>query len=276
MIYLKKFDLLDNEDWSGYPYHIFWQKQLYNIDFDAVTIFYGNNGSGKSTLLNIITETINSKKNGVIKRKNELVKSDLFDMYTNSCKFYEENLIPDESKFICSEDIFQNILIKRENNKKKNNMREELSDDYLKYKYNPVDYSSYESLKLSVESKNKTCSKFIKSRIKPNDMEYSNGQTSLNFFDKELREGKLYILDEPENSLSPQYQFELIQLITELSRYFKCQFIIATHSPFILSLPDAKIYDLDDIPVKTKKWYELENMKIYNDFFKRNSKYFEN
>lgn len=274
MIYLKKFELLDNEDWSGYPFHIFLEKELFNIEFDPITIFYGDNGSGKSTLLNIITETINKDKK-VIERRKTLVKSDYFDMYTNKCNYYLENNIPLGSKIIFSEDIFENILSKRIENQKKNNQREDLEKQYMQYKYNPINYSSLEDLSISVETRNKTQSKFIKSRIEENAREFSNGQTSLEFFDKELKEDSLYLLDEPENSLSPKFQIELIQLISELSRFFKCQFIIATHSPFLLSIPNAKIYDLDSIPVITKNWYELENIRIYYNFFKENKSKFE-
>lgn len=275
MIYLKRFELLDKEDWSGYPFHIFLEKQFFNIEFEPVTIFYGDNGSGKSTLLNIITETINKEKQ-MIKRKKLLVKSEYFDTYIEKCKYYLENTIPMESKIILSEDIFENILSKRIENQKKNEGRKELEKQYMQYKYNPVNYSSLEDLSISVETRNKTQSKFIKSRIEENFKEFSNGQTSLEFFDKELKENGLYLLDEPENSLSPKFQIELIQLLLELSRFFKCQFIIATHSPFLLSIPDAKIYDLDSIPVTPKKWYELENMKIYYNFFKENKDKFEN
>lgn len=274
MIYLKKFELLDKEDWSGYPFHIFLEKELFNIEFDPITIFYGDNGSGKSTLLNIITETINKDKK-VIERRKTLVKSDYFDMYTNKCNYYLENNIPLGSKIIFSEDIFENILSKRIENQKKNNQREYLEKQYMQYKYNPINYSSLEDLSISVETRNKTQSKFIKSRIEENAREFSNGQTSLEFFDKELKEDSLYLLDEPENSLSPKFQIELIQLISELSRFFKCQFIIATHSPFLLSIPNAKIYDLDSIPVITKNWYELENIRIYYNFFKENKSKFE-
>lgn len=275
MIYLKRFELLDKEDWSGYPFHIFLEKQFFNIEFEPVTIFYGDNGSGKSTLLNIITETINKDKQ-VISRKKPLVKSEYFDTYIAKCKYYLENNIPTESKIILSEDIFENILSKRIENQKKNEGRKELEKQYMQYKYNPVNYSSLEDLSISVETRNKTQSKFIKSRIEENSKEFSNGQTSLEFFDKELKENGLYLLDEPENSLSPKFQIELIQLLLELSRFFKCQFIIATHSPFLLSIPDAKIYDLDSIPVIPKKWYKLENMKIYYNFFKENKDKFEN
>ena len=274
MIYLKRFELPDKEDYSGYPFHLFLEKEFYNIQFDDVTIFYGDNGSGKSTLLNVITETINKDKK-VIERKSDLVKTEYFDMYINDCKYYVENNIPIGSKMICSEDIFQNILSKRKDNQKKNDDREDLKKQYLQYKYNPVNYNSLEDLSISVETRKTTQSKFIKSRIEKNEREFSNGQTSLDFFDKELQDGKLYLLDEPENSLSPKFQIELIQLISELTRFFKCQFIIATHSPFLLSIPEAKIYDLDTIPVTTKKWYELENMKIYYNFFKENKSKFE-
>lgn len=274
MIYLKKFELLDNEDWSGYPFHIFLEKEFFNIEFAPITIFIDDNGSGKSTLLNIITETINTDKK-VIDRRKPLVKSDYFDMYIAKCKYYLENNIPLGSKIIFSEDIFENILSKRIENKEKNNKRQELEKQYMQYKYNPINYSSLEDLSISVETRNKTQSKFIKSRIEENAREFSNGQTSLEFFDKELKENSLYLLDEPENSLSPKFQIELIQLISELSRFFKCQFVIATHSPFLLSIPNAKIYDLDSIPVITKNWYELENMKIYYNFFKENKAKFE-
>lgn len=275
MIYLKEFELPEKEDYSGYPFHLFLEKEFFNIKFDTITIFYGDNGSGKSTLLNIITETIN-KSSKVIKRKNDIVKSEYFDMYINECKYYVQNNIPLDSKIICSEDIFKNILSKRKENQEKNSAREDLKKQYLQYKYNPINYTSLENLSLSVETRKKTQSKFIKSRIEENSREFSNGQTALDFFDKELQENRLYLLDEPENSLSPKFQLELVQLINELSRFFKCQFIIATHSPFLLAIPNAKIYNLDETPVTEKKWYELENMQIYYNFFKENKNNFEN
>lgn len=209
MIYLKEFNLLDKEDYSEYPFHLFIEKEFYNIQFDDVTIFYGDNGSGKSTLLNVITETINQDKK-VIKRRDKLVKTEYFDMYINDCKYYVENNIPMGSKMICSEDIFQNILSKRKDNQKKNDDREDLKKQYIQYKYNPVNYNSLEDLSISVETRKTTQSKFIKSRIEKNEREFSNGQTSLDFFDKELQDGNLYLLDEPENSLSPKFQLELI------------------------------------------------------------------
>ncbi len=60
-----------------------------------------------------------------------------------------------------------------------------------------------------------------------------------------------------------------------LSHYCGCQFIIATHSPFIPALQGARIYDLDETPVDIKNWWELENTRTYYEFFKKYERYFE-
>ncbi|MDR0688484.1 MAG: AAA family ATPase [Prevotellaceae bacterium] len=106
--------------------------------------------------------------------------------------------------------------------------------------------------------------------------QYSNGENALMFFDKQIEENALYLLDEPENSLSPKFQLELKYLIEDSVRYKNCQLVIATHSPFMLSLKNAKIYNLDETPVAVQKWYELENVKIMCELFKENQEYFEN
>ena len=97
----------------------------------------------------------------------------------------------------------------------------------------------------------------------------SNGETALSLFTESFEEGGVYLLDEPENCLSPIYQIELMKLILDSSVYLNCQFLICTHSPLILSLPNALIYDLDARPVKEKSWTELENARVYYEFFKK-------
>lgn len=86
----------------------------------------------------------------------------------------------------------------------------------------------------------------------------------------------MYCLDEPENSMSAKMQLKLVKMLEELTRYCGCQLIIATHSPFLLAMDNAKIYDLDSNPVEVKDWWELENTKIYYEFFKEHRNLFEN
>ena len=90
------------------------------------------------------------------------------------------------------------------------------------------------------------------------------------------RRTRLYLLDEPENSLSPTRQMELTEYIENAARFFHCQFVISTHSPFLLSLRGAKIYDLDSDPVDVRRWTELENVRTYYDFFKKHEREFSN
>ena len=97
---------------------------------------------------------------------------------------------------------------------------------------------------------------------------YSNGESAYKYFVEKVEEDGLYLLDEPENSLSPARQLELKQYIEDSARFFGCQFILSTHSPFLLSMHGAKIYDLDADPVDIKRWTELENVRSYYAFFK--------
>lgn len=62
--------------------------------------------------------------------------------------------------------------------------------------------------------------------------------------------------------------------IEDSIRFFGCQFIIATHSPFLLSMKHSKIYNLDEEPMKTCSWTELPNVRAYYDFFKKHQEEF--
>lgn len=135
----------------------------------------------------------------------------------------------------------------------------------------------YEELRMQLLARRKSLTRrqFIQktagSEVKLN----SNGETALEYFDSKLKNDTLYCLDEPENSLSPKMQIKLLDILKQMARYCGCQFIIATHSPFLLSIPGARIYDLDETPVDIKNWWELENTRTYYEFFKKNEKLFE-
>ena len=74
-------------------------------------------------------------------------------------------------------------------------------------------------------------------------------------------------MDEPENSLSIERQIELAEYIAATARATRSQFVIATHSPVLLSMQGAKIYNLDDYPVSVSPWTDLPNVRRYFDFF---------
>ena len=295
MIYLKNFQLMDEDRFAReigkicdtqtpdeyYPAGFFPQKQLTQLDFEKITILYGGNGSGKTTLLNIITEKL-----GVFRQKKYL-QTDMFSLYLQCCRC-DPGSVPPNSKFLASDDIFQHILSVRDDNMQVKQNKDDEHEFHFSATWRPE--SIYQDGKTSVNMDNaeevekhlrflaarrKSRRQFVRSRAGEMQRQYSNGENSLMFFDKEITSNAVFFLDEPENSMSPKFQMDLIQLIEESVRFKKCQFVIATHSPFILSLKNAKIYNLDASPVTVEKWYELENVRFFYDFFKRNEKAFE-
>lgn len=256
---------------SIYPFRLFPPKQFVRIKFATTTIFYGGNGSGKTTLLNVISDKLNSQ------RKASLDKRNYFRMFVEACDFETNLQNPDEIKTITSDDVFDYLLEIRAINGNINRHKDTLSRTYQEAKYAEVDasLSNYERLSLINEARKKTESKFIRERLVSNNIiEQSNGESALMFWEREIKENGLYLLDEPENSLSAANQLKLKQFIEESVRFYNCQFIISTHSPFLLALADARIYDLDAIPVDVKKWSELSSVRMYYDFFKNKEKEF--
>ena len=129
---------------------------------------------------------------------------------------------------------------------------------------------------LNVERKSASVySEYLKKEQIEMKKQLSNGETSLMYYNDNILSDGFYLLDEPENCLSPIYQFKLAQLILDASKYENCQFVIATHSPFFLSIPGAKVYNLDKTPVVEEKWYELENIRLYYEFFNNYKDKFE-
>ena len=108
-----------------------------------------------------------------------------------------------------------------------------------------------------------------------NVREQSNGESADFYFKQKIESDALYLLDEPENSLSPTKQAEFANYLQESARYMGCQLIISTHSPFFLAMERAKIYDLDARPADIKKWFQLESVRAYYDFFARHKDAFE-
>lgn len=259
---------------SYYPFKILSRNELDRLDFEPITILYGGNGSGKSTVLNVIAE-----KTG-ISRDSVYNKSCFFPDYVKMCDMNTEDdeSIPENSRIITSDDVFDYMLNIRNLNEGIDLKREELFEDYLDARYAKFKMRSmadYDRLKEINSARRNTQSRFVKSRLMDNVREFSNGESAFIYFTEKIQENGLYLLDEPENSLSPKRQMELMNFLEESARFFGCQFIISTHSPFILSLKYAKIYDLDANPVTTRHWTELENVRTYFDFFKAHEKEFE-
>ena len=251
---------------SFYPFGVLgWKlgQDDYEVTFEPITIFYGGNGSGKTTALNVIAEKIGAERDSLFNR------TGFFDDYLKFCS-YESGKTPKRKRMITSDDVFDFMLNLRSINEGLDNRREELFADYLDAKYSKVRLTSlddYDQLKRTAEARRRTQSKYIRDNMMGNVREHSNGESAFIFFTQKIEEKGLYLLDEPENSLSPDRQRELAEFLENSARFFESQIIMATHSPFLLSIKGAKIYNLDEAPARVKQWTKLPNIRSYYDFF---------
>ena len=72
----------------------------------------------------------------------------------------------------------------------------------------------------------------------------SHGESFLDLLNHRLGSG-LFLMDEPESALSPQRQLALMAIMFDRIKTAKTQFIIATHSPILMTFPGATILSLD-------------------------------
>ncbi len=288
MLYLTRFTFPDAEDESSffinevkrtcyetyYPFGVLSARELATLEFEPATILYGGNGSGKTTALNVIAEKLGLRRDARYNR------SSFFGDYLKRCDYEVRAPIPPESRVITSDDVFDYMLDLRALNEGVDERREELFAEYLADRdpRNPFRFRTmedYEQLKRTNLARRKTQSQYVRTRMNGNVREQSNGESAYFCFTSRIGENALYLLDEPENSLSPARQMELRQFIEDSARFYGCQFVIATHSPFLLAMRGARIYDLDSVPVQCRKWTELPAVRAYHDFFRAHASEFE-
>ena len=266
---------------SKYPFNVFRYRKLSAFDFAPITIFCGGNGSGKSTILNVIAEKLHLKRGAVYNR------TESFEDYVQRCTYQccPGVTIPQESKIITSDDVFDYLLDLRYINSGIDNRRNELFETYFAKRsihssqkeaklHSLDDYDRWKEISDAKKSKKPNPTPFVRARVMQNIQERSNGESALLYFTEEIRDHALYLLDEPENSLSAEFQLELKNFLEASVRGYNCQFIISTHSPFLLSMQGAVIYDLDVTPPQIKPWTEIKNIRLYHDFFMAHDKDF--
>ena len=251
------------------------------LTFSDITIFYGGNGSGKSTLLNVIAQKLQ------VNRQTLFNKSPFFDDYIFMCEYEIDKHYnaAQRGRIIVSDEVFQKILETREANEATRQKREDMLEYLMECDRaeipkhlnpnDPDEMKRYRDIAYIKSGGRNTVSRYVNQRLAKTAQEQSNGENAFHYFVEQITDDSLILLDEPENSLSAMWQMELARFIQGEVREFNCQFIIASHSPFFLSMMGALIYDLDAVPIRTAQWYELESMQCYYQLFKGNKQLFE-
>ena len=274
LLHSRKLDMSCLDVNNAYPFKIFPFKYLERLDLAPITLLYGGNGSGKSTVLNIIAEKLR------LRRTSPFNKTPCFEDYLQLCRatLAGDKYPPDGSCIITSDDVFDFMLNFRALNEGVDRKREELIDEWRGLREGGFQMRSledFEELQHRRDAWSSTRSDYVARRLPKNLPGQSNGENAYGYFAEKIRGDALYLLDEPENSLSAERQAELATFLIDSARFYGCQFIISTHSPFLLAMKGARIYDLDKSPVAVRKWTELSNVRLYRDLFEAHRNEFE-
>ncbi len=95
--------------------------------------------------------------------------------------------------------------------------------------------------------------------------EKSHGESFLALAQSQLRGNGVYLFDEPEAALSPQRQLTLLMEIHECAKK-GAQFIIVTHSPILLGLPDAEIMTFDEGRIHSCEYEDTDSYQVTEMF----------
>ena len=259
-----------------YPFNIFPDRVekmgSLSLDFtSAITILYGNNGSGKTTILNLIAEYINAARHSAFN------KSGLFYDYLELCEG-DIGERCEKKLMITSDDVFEHLLKERRKfdvfNNERNRYNEHIAQERLRFDRERVsidfeDPESIDAYKRRCQVMNNSNSKLIVQKMGVDKKGQSNGETAIDFFTDQIQTRGLYLIDEPENSLSPKMQQALADYIKVMTQELDCQFIIASHSPFFIGIDGATVYDLDSHIIEPCDWRELESIQVYREFFRQ-------
>lgn len=210
-----------------YPFSLEVLRQTPGISFTSpVTFFVGENGSGKTTVLKAICI-----KSGIHIWQDEFRKRYINNPYEEELYRYitlqwSNGSVPG-SYF--SSQIFQDFT--------------KYLDDWAVATPEILEYYGGDSLTTR-----------------------SHGQSLMSYFQSRYKIRGLYFLDEPESALSPKNQLAFLDILSGCVQDGHAQFIIATQSPIIMSLPGAVIYSFDHVPLRTVDYQDTEHFRVYRDF----------
>lgn len=244
-----------------YPFNIESIQKTEFLDVSSpITIFVGDNGSGKSTLLQAIAYYNNS-----INVSSEALDSSYYNEVAKLGKSIRLSYsVKTRAGFFFSGEEFITYI----NNLKR--MKAELLKDLSEMKVEFKDKSDYvKGLAFGP----------IRSQLRDLEEKYggelktkSHGEGFLMFFKSRMHQKGIYLFDEPETPLSAVNQYQLLVLIHDLVKEGS-QVIIATHSPILMSLQNAVIYNFTEDGILPIKYEDIESVFFTKNFLNNKDNY---
>jgi predicted ATPase len=246
-----------------YPYNIKAFKDVKELSLSkGVTIFVGDNGSGKSTLLKAIAYYNNS-----INVSSQDINSSYYQEIRDFSKTMKVEYLQKTRKgfFFSGEEFITYI-----NNIK--HMKQELKDDLARVEIEYKDKSEFTKGQARMAYAGQLHA--LETAYDKDLKEQSHGEGFLSFFKARMHQKGIYLLDEPETPLSAINQYQLVVLITDLVRAGS-QVIIATHSPIIMAIKDALIYQFTNKGVQEVQYDDIEHVNFMKHFLNNKENYID-
>jgi predicted ATPase len=259
MPFLKSFSI-NTEKKNPFPFNINAVQFAKDIALsDKVTIFIGDNGCGKSTLLETIALKLNLPLIGGFIKPHAAG----FEAARLLHPFIEIKYKRETRKgfFFRAEDFSDFVnSVENENRKIADDLRElkgAVDDSIIKEMSDSMNYNLFRMRKDYGE----------------NMQAFSHGEAYLKILQTRIGDKGIYILDEPEAALSPIKQLSLIFFIVEVLKNRNTQFIISTHSPLLMGIPGAMIYEIKEDGMSRVPYEETEHYRITKTFLNNPDSY---
>ena len=258
MPFLKSFSVNTTKQ-KPFPFNISAVKWAKEISLSPqVTILIGDNGCGKSTLLETIALKLNLPLiGGFIKDHAGFEAARILQPFIKT----DWKRQTQQGFFFRAED-FSDFINSVENDQRKivEDLRElkgVVDDSIIKEMSDNMNYSLFRMRKDYGE----------------NMQAFSHGEAYLKILQTRIGNKGIFLLDEPEAALSPLKQLSLIFFIIEVLKNKNTQFIISTHSPILMGIPGAWIYEIKEESMDRVNYKETEHYRITNTFLNNPDQY---
>lgn len=107
----------------------------------------------------------------------------------------------------------------------------------------------------------------------PDFLSWSHGEGFVRFFEERMSRQGIFFMDEPESALSPKRQLELLAILDRIQKTAIAQVIVATHSPILMALPNARLLEITRHGIAETALEETQHFRLYRAFTETPTKF---